>query len=240
MTEILEGAIFLADAHDNANKKGFLNFLLSLKNGQIAMPPQLFLMGDMFDFLTFTDYVKEFYKEQIELLNEISYLTTIYYFEGNHDYNLRDIFPNITVFDIYSQPQIFITKNGEKISLAHGDIFLKLIDTIFLRFLRLKPFLLTMNLIDKLLNYKISKFILSSQEKKQLVYKIDNFRSLTNRRIYKYKTKFILEGHYHQGVNLEFHEKLYINLSCFAFERSYFIVQYLDKIEFQAIRSPNV
>ncbi|MFW5606549.1 MAG: UDP-2,3-diacylglucosamine diphosphatase, partial [Campylobacter hyointestinalis] len=68
MREILDGALFIADAHDNANKKGFLNFLKSLKNGAISTPPQLFIMGDMFDYLSNTTYSKEFFKDQIELL----------------------------------------------------------------------------------------------------------------------------------------------------------------------------
>ena len=42
---IKEGAIFIADSHENENRKNFLRFLYALKSGEIKTP-QLFLMGD--------------------------------------------------------------------------------------------------------------------------------------------------------------------------------------------------
>ncbi|MBT0611184.1 UDP-2,3-diacylglucosamine diphosphatase [Campylobacter hyointestinalis] len=240
MREILDGALFIADAHDNANKKGFLNFLKSLKNGAISTPPQLFIMGDMFDYLSNTTYSKEFFKDQIELLNELSKEMEIYYFEGNHDYNLAKIFPNIEVFNIYAQPQIFTDKFGQKVSLAHGDIFLKPFESLALRFLRNKAFLWIMDLIDRFFKFRISKLILAAQAIKRLDYKIVDFEFVIGAKIYNYQTPKIIEGHYHQGVNLQFDDKFYINLPCFACEQRYFIVEYTDEMKFQILRSPNV
>ncbi|OCR90814.1 metallophosphatase [Campylobacter fetus subsp. testudinum] len=239
MKEILDGALFIADAHDNANKKSFLNFLKALKSGAILAPPQLFIMGDMFDFLANTTYSQLFYSEQIEILNELSNDIDIYYFEGNHDFNLKNIFPNLKVFDIYSQPQIF-NANGEKISLAHGDIFLKPFETFFLRSLRNRAFLWLMDKIDVFFKFKISKSILKAQENKNLNYKIIDFAFVIGAKIHNYQTSKIIEGHYHQGVNLGIDDKIYINLPCFASEQRYFIVEYDHEIKFQIVRSPNV
>lgn len=236
--QIKENAIFIADAHENSNKTAFLSLLKSLNSGKIELAPQIFLLGDIFDFLTDTTYVKSFYSEYIVLLNELSEKTEIFYFEGNHDFNLQKIFPKIRVFSINSQPVKF-SANGEIIAIAHGDIFLNLIDTLFLRFLRNKIFLFVANLLDIALNFAISKAILKSQEHKKLDYIIPNFAQKIQSRISFYKVQKIIEGHYHQGVNLQINDKFYINLSCFACKRSYFVVKYKPKLEFQVIRSPN-
>ena len=236
--QIKSGAIFLGDAHDNANKTAFLDFLKALKNGTIQKPPQLFFFFFMFDFLSNTTFVKQFFSEQICLLNELSKEIEIFYFEGNHDFNLKNIFPNIKIFQISAQPAIF-EFNGEQISISHGDIFLNLIDTIALRFLRNKAFLFIMNKIDEILDFKISKWILKTQENKKLDYKIQDFPAKLQNRIFRYKTSKILEAHYHQGVNLQINDKFYVNFSCFAFERSYFVVKYSHRLEFQIIRSSN-
>ena len=89
--KLLENAIFIGDCHENENKHFFFNFLkfLDEKNPKI---PQIFLIGDIFDFLTNTDFVKKFYKKEIELLNKLSKKYEIYYIEGNHDFNLSEIF----------------------------------------------------------------------------------------------------------------------------------------------------
>nr|MBP3724487.1 UDP-2,3-diacylglucosamine diphosphatase [Campylobacter sp.] len=236
--QIKSGAIFLGDAHDNANKTAFLDFLKALKSGMIPKPPQIFLMGDMFDFLANTTFVRKFFNKQICLLNELSQDIEIFYFEGNHDFNLEKIFPQIKVFPISAQPAIF-EFNNEQISISHGDIFLNLIDTIALRLLRNRAFLFVMNKIDEILDFKISKWILKTQENKKLDYKINDFEAKLQKRIYHYKTQKILEAHYHQGVNLQINDKFYVNFSCFALERSYFVVKYPYKLEFQIIRSPN-
>lgn len=240
MKEIKAGAIFIADAHDNSNKNAFLNFLKALENGAISMPPQLFIMGDMFDYLSITTYSQVFYKKHIELLNSLSQKTEIYYFEGNHDFNLSKIFPNLEIFDIYHQPQIFTTKFGEKISLAHGDIFLKPLETLFLRALRSRAFLWIMDKIDRICKFKITKEILKKQANKKLDYKIIDFEFVIGSKIYNYQTPKIIEGHYHQGVNLAFDDQIYINLPCFASEQRYFVVEYTNEIKFQILRSPNV
>ena len=69
--KILNGAIFLGDAHANKNRQEFYDFLQDLSSRKI-LPPQIFFLGDMFDLLANTSFTQKFYKKEIALINEIS------------------------------------------------------------------------------------------------------------------------------------------------------------------------
>ncbi|OSQ24338.1 UDP-2,3-diacylglucosamine hydrolase [Campylobacter concisus] len=242
---IKEGAIFLADAHENTNRDGFLKFLRAVDSGEIKEPPQIFLLGDMFDFLTGEgEYTRGFYSEHLSLINKISQKVEIFYFEGNHDFRLSNLFnktreiwdgremlryKSVRVYDIYDQPANFKTINEERVQIAHGDIFLPFIDKYALRFLRVKWFLKFMNALDKFLNFKISKAILAKLTKKNLDYKIPNFKELMSKHLQGYEAGIVIEGHYHQGEQFNIYDKFYINLPCFAYEQSYFVVEYAQQ-----------
>ncbi|CZE45918.1 UDP-2,3-diacylglucosamine diphosphatase [Campylobacter geochelonis] len=221
MQIIKSGAIFISDSHENEKKLYFLEFLEAVKSGKIR-PTQLFLMGDMFDYLSFTDYSRKFYAKQILLINEISKSVPCFYFEGNHDYNLNEIFPNVQVFDIFAQPVKFLLENGEICELLHGDRFIPKIDFKVLMLLRNKAFLKTLNFIDNLINFKITKAILKHQEKKILYKKHPNFKALIEQKIHNYSAKFIIEGHYHQDEIFNFDKRVYINLNSYAVEQKYY------------------
>lgn len=225
--QINADAIFLSDAHDNANKKHFLNFLKALKNGDYALPSQIFLLGDMFDFLSITTYSQQFYSEYISILNELSTKTQIFYFEGNHDFNLAQILPNCKVFGIEKQPVRF-EFSGLSVDIAHGDIFLPFITQKALKILRNKMLLGFLNFLDCLLKYKISKVILRSQMHKKLDFKIENFKDKISLRLKKFSADVVLEGHWHQNQSFEIENKFYINLPSFACEQSFFMIQFSD------------
>ena len=198
---IKEGAIFIADSHENENRKNFLRFLYALKSGEIKTP-QLFLMGDMFDFLAAQcEFFVKFYEPYIDVINEISKKTEIYYFEGNHDFNLAPLFKNVKTYPIGAQPVKFVSKCQKYVFIAHGDIFLPLVSKYALRFLRFKIFLKTMNFFDKFLNFRLSKRILNKLKRKILDYKIPNFKELAEAKVYRYnglcKADIVIEGHYH-------------------------------------------
>ena len=103
---IANEAVFVADVHYNYKRKEFESFLKNLLKNP---PPQLFLLGDIFDFLSNEiDYFKKINKTLINLINELSKKTQIFYFEGNHDFNLKDLFSKeISIYPISNQPQIF-------------------------------------------------------------------------------------------------------------------------------------
>lgn len=236
---ILDGAIFIADAHENAKRSQFLKLIKSFNSGALPLPSQIFLVGDIFDFLSSTRYTQIFYKEWIEELNLLAKKSEIHYFEGNHDFNLSSIFNQIAIYPLSSQPVIF-NLNNKKVAIAHGDIYLGFFTQTSLKMLRNSTFLKIMNFIDWIFKFKITKKILSSQENKELSYKIPKFKELIAKKIDNYKSDMVIEGHYHQGCEFKINGKDYINLPCFASERSYFIVEYADEIKFQLIRSPNV
>ena len=98
----------------------FLSLLKKLDKEEIH-PPQLFLMGDNFDLLFgYNDYIQTFAKEAIDLLQTLSKKIEIYYFEGNHDFCLKEIFPDIQVYSREEQPITFTLKD-KTVALSHGD-----------------------------------------------------------------------------------------------------------------------
>lgn len=235
--KLKNNAIFISDSHDNENRKNFLNFLKAFDENKIEAS-QLFLMGDMFDYLSSTDYSIKFYKEQIDLLNKISLKSECYYFEGNHDFNLKEIFPNIKVFPIQEQPVEFILENMKTVQFAHGDKFLSYLDSKILLFLRNKTFLKIMNFFDNIFSGFITKKILKSQVNKTLYTKIENFSEVVERKIKNYNANYIIEGHYHQDLRLDFKNIEYFNLNSFAVIQKIYRVKIKNNVFF--LKSENI
>lgn len=221
---IKDGAIFIADAHFNPNRRELLEFLLDIQNGTLEVS-QLFLVGDIFDFLAFEiDYFKSQNKELIELINTLSQVIEVFYFEGNHDYNLAPIFPNVKVFKREVQPVVF-SWNEKKVTLAHGDIFTPTGYNIYTAIIRNHPLLVFLNLIDK--NNWLTKKVDFWLRGKDLSYMFSNFESFASKRLELYKNNIdgdiFIEGHFHQGKFYEMKDikKLYLNLPSFGVEQSY-------------------
>ena len=233
---VKSGAIFIADSHENENRESFWHFLCALKSGEIKTP-QLFLMGDMFDFLAGEcEFFVKFYERYIHTIDELGEEMEIYYFEGNHDFNLARLFKNVKAYPIGAQPVNFASECGQSVLIAHGDIFLPFVVKYALRFLRVKVFLKTMNFFDKFLNFRFSKRILNKLKQKILDYKIPNFKNLVEAKMRRYNAFYeadvVIEGHYHQGKQYTIGKQKYINIPSFACEQSYFVVEYDQNIKF--------
>ena len=233
---VKSGAIFIADSHENENRENFWHFLCALKSGEIKTP-QLFLMGDMFDFLAGEcEFFVKFYERYVRAIDELGEKTEIYYFEGNHDFNLARLFKNVKAYPIGAQPVKFTSECGQSVLIAHGDIFLPFVAKYALRFLRVKIFLKTMNFFDKFLNFRLSKRILNKLKRKILDYKIPNFKNLVEAKMRRYNAFYeadvVIEGHYHQGEQYTIGKQKYINIPSFACEQSYFVVEYDQNIKF--------
>ena len=233
---VKSGAIFIADSHENENRENFWHFLCALKSGEIKTP-QLFLMGDMFDFLAGEcEFFVKFYERYVRAIDELGEKMEIYYFEGNHDFNLARLFKNVKAYPIGAQPVKFASECGQSVLIAHGDIFLPFVAKFALRFLRVKIFLKTMNFFDKFLNFRLSKRILNKLKRKILDYKIPNFKNLAEAKMRRYNAFYeadvVIEGHYHQGKQYTIGKQKYINVPSFACEQSYFVVEYSQNIKF--------
>ncbi|EAJ0340377.1 UDP-2,3-diacylglucosamine diphosphatase [Campylobacter lari] len=232
---IKENAIFIADAHENENRHGFWDFLQALRNKKLQTP-QLFLMGDIFDLLIYeVKATHDFAKAYIDLLEELAGEIEIIYLEGNHDFNLAKFFKKVKVVNIKQQPLLCEFQDKTLVKLAHGDIFLKPFLQFFLKSLRSYYLLIFLNFLNVISKEKITRKILKNQHKKQLIRKIPHFSSMVKERLKHYDVKFIIEGHYHQDVFLEFESIKYLNLPTFAYKESFFIVKYEPEIRFHKI-----
>lgn len=210
---IKDGAIFIADVHYNKNRTRLSKLLDDIISNKIQTS-QIIFMGDIFDFLaTQIDYFKSIHKSIIDKINILEKTKDIIYLEGNHDYNLQNIFPNSTIIPRQNQPQTFIFQ-GKTISLAHGDIHTPTVYNIYTYVIRNHYILKFLNFIDISINNIISKRIENSLLSKKICHKIDNFNEFANNKIKKYSsnTDFIIEGHFHQGKIY----KNYINIPSFA------------------------
>jgi len=228
---IQEGAFFIADAHDSDERSFFFDFLLHVKQNP---PPQLFLMGDMFDLLVGNvRHGVQKYQHYIDLIEEIAQSCEVYYFEGNHDFNLTQLFLHVKVIPIEEQPLLCQLPSGKSCLLLHGDKYGSLLHRCYTKMIRNKGVLSILSGLDVLLHGAISQKIQNDQCKKRLCQKIENFTTQMQRKLFLYpKADVIAEGHYHQNVDFMDSGVHYINFSSFACNQSYFTVQFSTETEF--------
>lgn len=234
---IKENAIFIADSHHNRLYQNTLDSLfielLNLKKCQI------FLMGDIFDFLVgpVTQSIRD-NQYTLELLRELSLKHEIYYLEGNHDFLLKTIpyFKNIYYFPISSQP-VLCKFNNKNAYLAHGDIFLSWHYKFFSKIIRNKFLIIFLNFFSNILYSKIIDFLQKKSEEKKIgdTYCSSKFMKFAQMRIQKYIYKmsipsdsYIIEGHFHLGDCMKNQTINYIGLPFFACKKKYFIVKCAD------------
>jgi UDP-2,3-diacylglucosamine hydrolase len=219
-------AIFVADSHYNEKNKEFLLFLKKIESKEILCS-QLFLMGDMIDFISGESryFIKQNY-QVIELLNKLSKDIQIVYLEGNHDYNLKSIFPNINVIKRENQPLLAKLENNQTISLSHGDNFINWKYDLYCKIIRNTFFLQFMNLID--INFFISKKIENTLVNKNICHKMNNFKQIVEKRIKNYNTDIVIEGHYHQGDIYNINNKKYVNIPSLCCQKEYIKIKDLE------------
>ncbi len=216
--EIKEGAIFIADAHYPHHGESLLTLLRSIEN-QTLKTPQLFLMGDIFDLLFgYNEYIKTFSQEAINLLQELSQTLEIHYLEGNHDFCLKEIFPNIHLYPREKQPINFQLKE-QIIYLAHGDLY----ETgfgynLYSKLLRNKTTLTFLKPFEKqIIDHRLKKL-----QKKHICHSFEKFEQRANAIISHYpKDTLIIEGHFHQGIRFA----NYISLPSLVCQNKIAIVQ---------------
>lgn len=228
---IQEGALFIADAHDSSDRSFFFDFLLHVKQNP---PPQLFLMGDMFDLLVGSvAYGVKQYQGYIDLIEELGKSCEVYYFEGNHDFDLSKLFNHVKVIPIEAQPLTCKLPSGKTCLLLHGDKYGTLFNRTYTKIIRNQDVLKILNYIDKRTDASISKKIQNDQRTKKLCKTIEHFATQIQRKLHFYpQTDVIAEGHYHQNVDFMVSGVHYVNFSSFACNQSYFSVQSSSETEF--------
>ena len=196
MIEIQANALFIADSHYPHHGDAFLDLLQKLESEEIKTS-QLFLMGDNFDLLFgYNDYIQTFSPEAIALLQKLSEKLEIHYFEGNHDFCLNELFPNIKVYSREQQPQMF--KLGEKkVAISHGDKYVTGFGyDLYCKTLRNKIALTLLKPFEKaIINYRMKKL-----SQKHICHDFYDFEKRVEAILENYtEADMVMEGHFHQS-----------------------------------------
>ena len=196
MTTIKEQALFIADSHYPHHGDAFLDLLKKLENGEIQTP-QLFLMGDNFDLLFgYNDYIQTFSKEAIVLLQTLSQKLEIHYFEGNHDFCLTELFPNIQVYTREQQPIMF-QLNEKKVAISHGDKYVTGVGyDLYCKVLRNKTTLTFLKPLEKaIIDHRMRKL-----SQKHICFTFHGFEKRVEEILENYtEAELVIEGHFHQS-----------------------------------------
>ncbi len=242
MLNIKNNAFIIADAHYDNTRTDFCDFLEYIKSQK---PSQVILLGDIFSLLIggIKNSIED-NKEMVKKIDDLGLETEIVYFEGNHDFNLDNIFKNVKI--IKNQP-IMANFYGKNIAISHGDIFLPFFTKIALKTLRFKSTIMLLNCLNLIFFNLIYKNICNQQKLKKIYKKLNNFDEIVKKRINNYKTYFlkkslnidyIIEGHFHQGYEKNYNNIEYINLEAFANDRSFFILEYDENIKIKKVKLP--
>lgn len=196
MISIKENAIFIADSHYPHHGDAFLTLLHKIERKEI-LTPQLFLMGDNFDLLFgHNNYIQTFAHEAIALLQKLSKTLEIHYFEGNHDFCLKDIFTNMNVYSRDEQPITFKI-NEKRVAISHGDKYATGLGyDLYCKLLRNKMTLSLLRPFGKIIiNHRMKKL-----SQKNICHTFDGFEKKVTSILENYKeVDIVIEGHFHQS-----------------------------------------
>jgi len=195
MISIKEQALFIADSHYPHHGNAFLELLKKLESGEVQTP-QLFLMGDNFDLLFgHNDYIQTFSKEAITLLQTLSKKLEMYYFEGNHDFCLSEVFPDIQVYTREQQPIIF-KLDEKKVAISHGDKYATGFGyDLYCKVLRNKKTLTFLKPFEKaIIDHRMKKL-----SQKHICFNFHGFEKRVDEILAHYsEADLVIEGHFHQ------------------------------------------
>ena len=196
MIEIQENAIFIADSHYPHHGDAFLDLLQKLEKKEV-ITSQLFLMGDNFDLLFgHNDYIQTFSKEAITLLQTLSKTLEIYYFEGNHDFCLEEVFPYMKVYTREEQP-VMCKLGDKKVAISHGDKYATGFGYDFYsKVLRSKTTLSLLRPFEKaIINHRMQKL-----SEKKICHTFHGFEKRVEAILENYiEADLVIEGHFHQS-----------------------------------------
>lgn len=229
-----EGAYIISDAHYSPDRPELLSFFKAIANGE-KKPPQLILMGDIFDALFgLIPYTYEQNQEMIDLLKQIAQKIEVIYLEGNHDFNLSYVFDTIKIFPIAAQP-VLCEYQGKQVYLAHGDFYIDAKRTsypyrLYTAFIRNRYILRVLRVIDNLSGHAILNSVDKHLSMKDDCNEFQGFAEFVQKRLGDdYLCDYFIEGHYHQNKSLKFPNFTYINLGAFACNQRYFIVKSVNE-----------
>ncbi|GAA7510225.1 UDP-2,3-diacylglucosamine diphosphatase [Helicobacter pylori] len=230
------GAVFISDAHFLPKSPHLIHTLKELLS---AKPPQVFFMGDIFHVLVGYLPLDREQQKIISLINALSEISQVFYFEGNHDFSMRFVFNSkVIVFERQNQPILFQYDN-KRFLLAHGDLFTtkayefyitQLTSTwarFFLTFLNFASFKTLYPFLKKRIYQKpIRLWELEPKELKAFIEK--RLKAYQNyiKNLNLDSIDGIIEGHFHLKSGAKIHSSvpIYCPLPSFYYEQSLFKV----------------
>jgi len=223
-----DGAILIADAHYDASHRPWLLDLLQRIADDEMTPPQLVLMGDIFDLL-FGPIPLTHRRNAtiIALINRIARKIDVIYLEGNHDFQLASLFPHVRVVPLEQQP-LRCRWGTQTVLLAHGDTAGPLAYRLYTGVIRNRVVLLLLRFIDDLTNHALVARLDRYLSMKNDCYEIADFEALVKRRFKEIDYRdvtWIMEGHFHQNRRLRLGNAIYVNLGAFACNQRYYELQ---------------
>lgn len=228
--ELKPGAILVADAHYSDKRPELLDFLKALASGEIAAP-QLILMGDIFDLLFGgIPITQKRNAEAVAVINAIAKTREVVYLEGNHDFQLASIFPDVKVYPLQQQP-VACRYGDSSVLLAHGDWGTELGYRLYTSIIRSAPVLALLRCIDSVTGHSIIRWLDRYLEKKEDCNGFTGFEAYVTRRLQGLnleETDYFIEGHYHQNKGFPVGSCRYINLGAFACNQRYFEVKSIE------------
>jgi len=196
MIEIKENALFIADSHYPHHGDSFLKLLQKLEKKEIDTQ-QLFLMGDNFDLLFgYNDYIKTFSNEAIVLLQKLSKKLEIHYFEGNHDFCLKELFSDVKVYSREEQPIMF-TLGAKSVAISHGDKYVTGFGyNLYSAVMRNKTTLTLLKPFEKaIIDHRMKKL-----SQKDICHDFYGFEKRVEKILEHYvDADLVIEGHFHQA-----------------------------------------
>jgi len=221
------GAVFIADAHYSFKHPALITMLQAVESKKLACS-QLILMGDIFDLL-FTDITVtlERNREVIAIINRLSAVMEVLYLEGNHDFNLVDIFPNVTVCALSNQPVDALWQQ-QRIGLAHGDFAGERGYRFYTALIRNRTVQKILNIINMLSGAFITDKLDEKLKNKDDCRRIDDFETYVKRHLEAVDLDaydYFVEGHYHQNRRLKIQKCHYSNLAAFACNEIYYVLE---------------
>lgn len=240
--ELKEGAVFITDAHYPRQRDEILALFDALLS---SPPPQVFLLGDMFEFLCpKLPYSLEYNKELTTKIDALSKITELFYLEGNHDYLLSGLFKSAKVYSIQNQP-LLLSYEDKTAALFHGDMYEAAGYRLYSALIR-NPFVI---FILRILTLDVNgRFIKSLYKKlltKNLCREFEGFEGKKREMLLHYpltNINTVIEGHYHRRVSFEENGVRYEALGAFACNKSFFKVEFVQsdisfaELEFRSIR----
>ena len=209
------GAWLIADAHYARYQTSLYDFFNSLKPEDL--PPQIILMGDIFDLL-FGNAPNsiEPNRKMVDLLLRTSRLCEVIYLEGNHDFGLRKIFgSSMRIVKRQAQPLI-TTMANRRVALHHGDIYQGIGYEIYTALIRNPWIDRTLNLYDSYSGGRVIRWLESYNRRKNPCYRIDDFEKKVKQKMQRVRKRYRfdvwIEGHYHQDCAFDLEGVRYRNL----------------------------